>query len=128
MIDATHNSSITYNLFQQGGRGVYIDPDSTFNSIHHNTFQYCSAEDDSVSGNNYWYDLASQEGNYWWDYSGSGIYSIWGAANANDSYPLGSPPIPIIPEYHPNPNLNYSILILLIPLIVALPYIRKRKK
>ena len=124
LVDDSHNNSITYNLFQQGNQGIYISSDSTNNSIHHNTFQSCYAYDDGE--NNIWYDPVAQEGNYWWDYSGSGNYTIPGSARSNDTYPLGSPPVPIILEFHS--NLNYSLFLLLIPLIAIIPYIRKRKK
>ncbi|GAH56561.1 unnamed protein product, partial [marine sediment metagenome] len=88
------------------------------------TFDYCSAYDDGV--NNIWYDPVTQEGNYWWDYSGTGNYTIPGSARSNDTYPLSTPPVDIIAEFHQ--NLKYSLLLLFIPLIIAISYKRKRKK
>ena len=124
IIDSSHNNTITYNLFQQGSGGVELYQYTENNHIHHNTFQNCYAYDDGF--NNTWYDPVAQEGNYWWDYSGSGNYTIWGSARANDTYPLGSPPVPIIPEF--DNDLGFTFLLLLIPVIVLIPYIRKRKK
>ena len=123
-IDISNNASITYNLFQDGNTGIDISSASTNNSIHHNTFQSCSARDDGA--NNTWYDPIAQEGNYWWNYIGTGNFTIPGSARANDTYPLSVPPIPIISEFHQ--NLRYSLILLLIPLIIVIPYIRKRKK
>ncbi|MHA1955070.1 MAG: right-handed parallel beta-helix repeat-containing protein [Candidatus Heimdallarchaeaceae archaeon] len=124
MITESHNASITYNLFQNGNTGVFIDSSATNNSIHHNTFEYASGYDAGV--NNTWYDPITQEGNYWWDYSGSGNYTVAGSARANDTYPLTTPPIPIIPEF--GGNFKTTFLLLLIPIIFVIPYIRKRKK
>jgi parallel beta-helix repeat protein len=123
-IDRTNNVSITYNLFQEGNGGVELYQYTANNSIHHNTFQNCYAYDDGDS--NTWYDPVAQEGNYWWDYSGSGNYTIWGSARANDTYPLNAPPVPIIPEFED--VFGFTYLLLLIPVIVLIPYMRKRKK
>lgn len=124
LIGTSNNASITYNLFQSGGIGVLLGSNSANCSIHHNTFDHCSAYDEGV--NNLWYDPITQEGNYWWDYSGTGNYTIPGPARSNDTYPLGTPPVPLIAEFHQ--NLNYSLILLFIPLIIAISYKRKRKK
>ncbi len=124
LVGMSNNASITYNLFQSGGQGVLLDFETANCSIHHNTFDYCSAYDDGV--NNIWYDPVTQEGNYWWDYSGTGNYTIPGSARSNDTYPLSTPPVDIIAEFHQ--NLKYSLLLLFIPLIIAISYKRKRKK
>ena len=124
MITESHNASITYNLFQNGNTGVDIGSSSTNNSIHHNTFEYASGYDSG--DNNTWYDPITQEGNYWWDYSGSGNYTVPGPVRANDTYPLTTPPIPKIAEF--GSNFKTTFLLLLIPIIVVIPYLRKRKK
>jgi len=123
-MDKSHNATISYNLFQQGGCGAGIYSYATNNSIHHNTFQNCNAYD--TGANNTWYDPITQQGNYWWDYSGTGNYTISGSSRSNDTYPLLVPPIDIISEYHQ--NLQFSLLLILVPLLVVIPYIRKRKK
>ncbi len=120
----SNSTEISYNLFQDFGASVNIDYESYHNVIHHNTFWNSPARDDCSL--NIWYDINTMEGNYWWDYSGSGNYTIPGSAKANDTYPLGTPPVPIIVEFQQ--NLNYTLILLLIPLIVVIPYIRKRKK
>jgi len=124
IIDYSNNASITYNLFQSGNDGVYLASESANCSIHHNTFEYSYARDNGV--NNTWYDPVTQEGNYWWDYIGSGNYTIPGSARSNDTYPLGTHPVPIIAEFHQ--NRKYSLILLFIPLIIAISYKRKRKK
>ena len=124
IMSESHNGSITYNLFQSGNTGVYISATSANNSIHHNTFEYSYASDDGI--NNIWYDPITQEGNYWWDYSGSGNYTVFGSARANDTYPLTTPPIPTIAEF--GSIIKSTYLLLLIPIIVVIPYLRKRKK
>lgn len=124
MVEDSHNATITYNLFQEGNTGLGIYSLASNNSIHHNTFHYSSAYD--AGTDNIWYDPITQEGNYWWDYIGSGNYTIPGSSRANDTYPLTTPPIPIIAEFGNSFKLTY--LLLLIPTIIAIPYIRKRKK
>ncbi len=124
MVDNSHNASITYNLFQEGNTGVWLGSNSHNNSLHHNTFHYSSAFDEGE--NNTWYDPVAQQGNYWWDYSGSGNYTIPGPSRSNDTYPLFVPPVDIIPEF--NLDYRFSLLLVLIPLLVVIPYIRKKKK
>ncbi|MCG3220355.1 MAG: right-handed parallel beta-helix repeat-containing protein [Candidatus Heimdallarchaeota archaeon] len=124
MVDYSHNASITYNLFQDGNTGVWINSESHNNSVHHNTFQYSSAYDEGK--NNIWYDPVAQQGNYWWDYSGTGNYTIPGSSRSNDTYPLLVPPVNIIPEF--KLDSYFSFLLVLMPLLVVIPYIRKRKK
>ena len=124
LLDYSNSTEIAYNLFQDFGSGVNIDLESYHNVIHHNTFWNSPARDDCSL--NIWYDITTMEGNYWSDYSGSGNYTILGSARANDTYPLLIPPISIIPEFHQ--NLHFSLLLFLVPLVVVIPYIRKRKK
>ena len=124
MIGGSDNASITQNLFQSGGYGIFLGPLTANCSIYHNTFDHCSAFDEGI--NNVWYNPVIQEGNYWWDYIGTGNYTIDGSARSNDTFPLGTPPVPIIPEFHQ--SLRYSWLLLFAPLIIAISYIRKRKK
>ncbi len=116
---------ITYNLLQENeDYGVYLRYNSENNLIHHNTFVdnnlggTSQAYDDGI--NNTWYDTATQEGNYWSDWSGTGAYSIDGSADAVDLYPLGEP---VVAEY---PQI--ILLTLLLPIVILfLPRIISKK-
>ncbi len=94
-------SDISYNLFLRNtGFGIKIAgyKESLNITIHHNLFlvnsgMYLTADQDSSQaldddGNNYWYNPANLEGNYWSNYDNIGIYSINGTANAQDLFPL----------------------------------------
>jgi parallel beta-helix repeat protein len=65
--------------------------------IHHNNFIQnnqggIQAYEDYTSGhlNATWYDVAIQEGNYWDDYVGPGVYNLAGSCANYDPYPLSS--------------------------------------
>ncbi len=129
---------VTYNLLQENdGYGVYLSTDSDNNLFHHNTFventlaigDKPQAYDNST--NNFWYDSATQEGNYWSDWSGTGSYSIDGDADSVDLYPLDEPTV----EYSvdsttdENPfNFTFTLIIVIIPLLLMKLYSRKRLK
>ncbi len=121
---------ITYNLLQENNNyGVYLLPDgheSWGNLIHHNNFV-----DNNLGGtsqasdectDNFWYDSATQEGNYWNDWV-SGTYAIDGSAGAIDLYPLGDP---VVAEY--NSLSLFTLLILVVPLFLTIVISRKRRK
>ncbi|MCE7741341.1 MAG: hypothetical protein GOP50_02680 [Candidatus Heimdallarchaeota archaeon] len=99
---------VSYNLFQENSKhGVYIHF-SDNNLVHHNTFVNNNlAGDSQASGygtNNYWYDTALLEGNYYSDWSGTGSYSIDGSPNQFDLYPLSEPPVDYITEEYTTPE------------------------
>ncbi len=91
---------VTCNLLQENEEyGVYLRSDSENNLIHHNNFI-----DNNIGGTsqafdygfdfettNTWYDTETLEGNFWFDWSGIGSYSIDSAARAFDLYPLDEP-------------------------------------
>lgn len=94
-------SDISFNLLLKNtGFGITIAgyKESLNITIHHNLFlvnsgQSLTANQDSSQaldddGNNYWYDPANLEGNYWSNYDHVGIYSIDGTATAQDLFPL----------------------------------------
>ncbi|MCK4845872.1 MAG: hypothetical protein KAS95_09375, partial [Candidatus Heimdallarchaeota archaeon] len=72
--------------------------------------------------NNYWYDSATKEGNYWSDWSGSGSYFIGGYAYSVDLYPLREP---LIFEY---PQIVLLTLLLSIVTLFLTRTISKKKK
>jgi parallel beta-helix repeat protein len=96
------NCSIHYNLFM---KNYYygVELIGTTNCvISHNTF----VDNDEAYGHvnpqgaddgnqNTWYDPSSLEGNYWFDYSGTGSYQIDGSG-LFDPFPLQSPPVPFL--------------------------------
>ena len=118
---------VTYNLLKENRYyGVNLRDDTDNNLIHHNTFV-----DNNLGGgsqgyddgtNNVWYDSATQEGNYWSDWSGTGTYAIDGSAGAVDLYPLG---VPVIIEY---PQIVLLTLILSIVTLFLTRTISKKVK
>ncbi len=122
---------ITYNLLQENeDYGIKIASYSEGNSIHHNTFI-----DNNLGGtsqaidngtNNIWYDLNTNEGNYWSDWLGTGNYSIAGDAGSVDPYPLDEPAEYTIGEYQILPTL--ILLISFVPLLLTWIISRKRMK
>ncbi len=93
-----HSSNITLSnniLIDNTGYGISLGRGCEDNTIHHNSFLNNSqgatqaSDDGSI---NQWYDSATDEGNYWSDYSGSGAYQIDGDAGATDPYPLDEYP------------------------------------
>jgi parallel beta-helix repeat protein len=97
-MDNRNSSIISFNLFVDNSNyAIYFSgfTSSYNNAIHHNTFidNNPGGTSQAYGGglNNYWYDINTNEGNFWSDWSGSGIYLIDGTSN-NDLYPLVVPP------------------------------------
>ena len=124
---------IVYNtLVENEGYGIYLEY-SNNNLIYNNTFINnnlggSSQAYDAGSGNT-WYNAATQEGNYYNDWPGTGTYSIDGSAGSIDLYPLveipNPPSIPPISEYSYN---KLILIIAIIPLIMIGFVLLKRKK
>jgi len=132
---------VTYNLLQENkGYGVYSSYGSDINIIHHNNFVDNNLEGTSHTGtsqayddggNNYWYDTATLEGNYWSDWSGTGNYSIDGYTDSVDLYPLDEPAeyITIVSTTDETPlNFTFTLLLLVVPLILTKTISKKTKK
>ncbi len=93
---------ISYNLFKDNiGYAIYIEISNYDNIIDHNTFinnavinnaesSSSQAYDDGI---NTWYDMETNEGNYWNDWSGIGVYTIDGLTGSVDPYPLENRPV-----------------------------------
>ncbi|MFX1512417.1 MAG: NosD domain-containing protein [Promethearchaeota archaeon] len=78
-------------LLDNQGYGIHLNSESDNNSLHHNSFLHnnngsIQAADDGV--NNQWYNNSTAEGNYWFDYTGTGVYQLAGDAGATDTYPI----------------------------------------
>lgn len=94
----TDNTEIRYNLIQDNiGFGMGIGMNSEGNVVHHNKFinncintgnpQGC--QDYGESPNNLWYNISTEEGNYWSDWNGTGPYRIFTyGGEVYDLYPL----------------------------------------
>ena len=106
--------------------GINLQSTTLNFTIHHNTFI-----DNNIGGtsqaydsgtNNVWFDVATNEGNRWNDWTG-GKYSIDGTSGSEDPYPLGTPVQ--IPEF----SLQTELFILSITIfsIIVIAYKKKRK-
>jgi parallel beta-helix repeat protein len=102
-----YNGLIMFNIIKDTtSYAVYLETNINNFVLHHNNFignnagGTSQALDDDITGSPQvtFYDTATNEGNYWSDYSGSGNYLIDGTANNFDPYPLSSP-VSFIPEY-----------------------------
>jgi parallel beta-helix repeat protein len=124
MLDYSDYCLITYNLFQENiGYGIYLGEDSSYNTIHHNSFignnlggtsqAYDSGE------NNTWYEEAIKEGNYWNEWNKKKPYSIEGDANSTDLYPLSEE----------MKRINFELIFIpsIIFIAFVFSFIRKRK-
>ncbi len=112
---------INFNYLEKNGNsesffpGLRIDFSSDHNIIHHNIFidnihnGSSQAVDDGEF--NIWFDVNSQEGNFWNDYSGVGPYLIYGYSNSTDPYPLSK--IPVYSDFNYK-NFYYFFLVLVI--------------
>ena len=118
----TNNSRITFNRIIENNNCQLNIYSGTNNTIHHNWIVipegswWSYARDDG--SNNTWYDTETNEGNYWSDYSGEGVYEIHGTAESFDPYPLtldGS----VINEF--------SNFLIMFPGVIILTIVRRRK-
>ena len=110
-----------------------VPPLSTFSSIsiksdnniiYHNSFVDGGKASDCGT-NNVWYDVETNEGNFWEDYSGTGEYTIDTYSNSTDPYPLEEPGKPYITETEDPANYPFSLALIAIGLVVI---VKKRKK
>ena len=119
----TDDSDITFNQIEENGYGgifipggLYLDHDSDRNVIHHNSFinnnqtEGSQAKDDGDS--NTWYEVKSQIGNYWDNWSQTGPYSISGDSNSTDPYPLSE-----IPVYEEPKKTTFNFTLIILPII-----------
>jgi len=127
-LDSSDSCFVTYNLLQENEEyGVYSSYGSDNNLIHHNTFVdnniggTSQAYDDGT--NSFWYDTATQEGNYWSDWSGIGSYYIQGFALSFDKYPFGEPVVVEYPQI-----VLLTLLLSIIPLLLTRIISKKTKK
>ncbi len=91
-LDMSYYCLITYNFLQVNeDYGISLIFVATNNTIHHNTFI-----DNNLGGtsqafsksSNVWYEIETEEGNYWNEWDSKKPYPIDGNANTTDPYPL----------------------------------------
>ncbi|MHA1166919.1 MAG: NosD domain-containing protein [Candidatus Hodarchaeales archaeon] len=93
LLYVNHGVIVNNTLSKNTGYGVYIDSSSNDNNtICSNIFNQnnpggCQAFDQG--SNNHWYNSSTNTGNYWSNYVGTGSYSMDGAANSYDPFPMG---------------------------------------
>ena len=125
------NVIISYNLFEKNG---YYGAALYFNvlncKIHHNSFErnnrkgFASSQAGDYGSGNIWYDISTNEGNYWSDWGGAGPYSIEGDASSEDPYPLKNPTVPLIKEY----DSSIALFFLLFIPILSVSWIFRNKR
>lgn len=98
-----NNTLIGNRIFNSTEHGLALVGTSTFNVVYNNTFidngnvaEYnidgertgdLTSQGYDEGSNNTWYDVNTNTGNLWSDYSGSGSYAIDGPASSVDPYP-----------------------------------------
>ncbi|NWF95632.1 MAG: right-handed parallel beta-helix repeat-containing protein [Candidatus Thorarchaeota archaeon] len=85
--NSNYNTLVNNTVAHNSGFGISVSS-CTNNKIYLNTFELNSQNaNDGGGSNNAWDDSVSL-GNYWDDYSGSGVYAIPGSSNSVDHYPI----------------------------------------
>ena len=152
------NSIIHHNTLRNNYVGIYLNNIHTGetptidNLIHHNNFidniARPQAFDYSEGGLAIWYEVATNEGNYWSNYNGSGVYQIeynpdfyLGVLDIHDPYPLSSPvSISEFTETSPPPDdsgddsdnagtsfLHVNILFTFLTVFVMVKFVNRKK-
>ncbi len=133
------------NIINNTGYGVYLN-DTSNNVVHHNNFiennQNGISQAYSREGaNNTWYEIETEEGNFWSNHIGEGRYFIEGIPYSYDLYPLSEPTVaPLQPKAHRNRVLISTItiasilltgiisfLIFYFPILKRKSHLRKRR-
>ncbi|MHA1346937.1 MAG: right-handed parallel beta-helix repeat-containing protein [Candidatus Heimdallarchaeaceae archaeon] len=94
----TNDSLIAYNHIEQHNEysikanfGCYNNVIHHNNNIDNNLDATGESQASDAGVDNFWYEDATSEGNYWSDWSGEGNYDLIGAASCCDPYPLSKP-------------------------------------
>jgi parallel beta-helix repeat protein len=130
-------STISYNYIENHVEfGVFLNVFSSDYCVHHNDFVgnlQGSADQQSQAcnhgENNIWYDVDSDEGNYWEDWTGEGEYQIYGNEGCCDPYPLNAPVSGLAPEEPEEPEETNLLVIpgfmVLVGFIAVAVYIKR---
>ena len=137
---ATADCEIKHNFFSSNTlHGLFLRYETYNNTVHHNAFvdnninEYSQAKDDGEG--NLWYDVISEEGNYWSNIGQNYTYMIEGSANSIDPYPLSVSPIsielptlPIPPFINTEKTIFQFYPIYVISLLFVIYIFLKRKR
>ncbi|MCE7747276.1 MAG: right-handed parallel beta-helix repeat-containing protein [Candidatus Heimdallarchaeota archaeon] len=92
--DSCQNISITYCYFEEVGLRTIAFMETTYSTVHHNSFMDITSASDNLGSENLWYDENLSQGNYWIHYTGyPTAYTIPGSTGSVDLFPLSSPPV-----------------------------------
>jgi len=129
-IESTYDSLFTFNRIQGSVEyGVNVTTSDSYDNIfHHNAFVdnalgFGTSQANDLGDNSTWYDVFTNEGNFWNDHSGTGNYSIDGDLFF-DLYPLAESPVPIVPELNGN---HFSAFFLLLIFVIPSVLVIKRR-
>ena len=139
-IAATADCEIKHNFFSSNTlHGLFLRYGTYNNTVHHNAFvdnninEYSQAKDDGEG--NLWYEVISEEGNYWSNIGQNYTYMIEGSANSIDPYPLSVSPIsielptlPIPPFINTEKTIFQFYPIYVISLLFVIYIFLKRKR
>ena len=101
--------------------------------IHHNSFvnnnqggtPFGTSQACDKGMNNVWYDIETNEGNWWNDWDGKPSYPIDGGEGSVDPFPLGEP---VVSEISSSVNSLIMILVLILAMIPVSLINRRRTK
>ena len=128
--DGCQNSDVcycnfTFNQFENNGQhGILFDTPTSNNNIHHNRFIDNGPSENSQASdsgqNNIWYDMETEEGNYWSEWEKKKPYQIDGSAQSQDLYPLD--------ETLTRISFSFLSFLICIPILVIIINKQKKKK
>ncbi len=128
-LSRSKSCNVTYNVLKENEKyGVVLGRYTEFCAVHHNYFINNNLGGSSQAydhgSNNIFYDLETNEGN-WWNDCLSENYDIDGNTMAVDFYPLGK-----IPNEEEMQRTSYNLLLSLVlfPTIAVLYLLQKRTK
>ena len=143
MISNSSSSLITHNVVYHNEIGIGLDETASLNRLYSNILTFNSEADAIDDGYNNYCDDGVGTGNFWGNYTGSGIYLISGSAWSIDHYPqqsdidgdgisdmdeirLGRDP------FIPDPTLDVTYLVFgiaaIVMIVVVLNVLRSRFK
>lgn len=129
-LSSSKSCNVTYNVLQENDNyGVVLGRYTEYCAVHHNYFINNNLGGLSQAydhgSNNVFYDLETNEGNWWNDHDGEGSYDIAGNTMAVDFYPLGE-----ILDEEKVQKTSYNLISFLVffPAIAVLYLIKRNKK
>lgn len=106
-VASSSNNTISNNTIAGNNYGVYLHPSSDNNLIYLNVIADNNNENARDYGTgNHWNSTVT--GNYWSDYTGTGVYHVPGSAGSIDYYPFLYPPETTPPTIDHPADLDYE--------------------